>query len=160
MPRQPPDEPAASPFLAIPTTEWVASNALAFAIRDRHPVSPGHTLIVTRRQIPTWWEAHEAEQHAILALLNDVREQLDGLSPHPNGYNVGFNVGTAAGQTVAHLHVHVIPRYDGDMADPRGGVRHVIPERGNYLADGEASLHAPSLNQSKKSLSRQECRGR
>lgn len=124
---------AASPFLAVPADEWVASNDCAFAIRDRYPVSPGHTLIVTRRLVATWWEATPAEQHAILALINKVRDGLEGLTPRPAGYNVGFNAGAAAGQTVPHLHVHVIPRYPGDMADPRGGVRHVIPERGNYL---------------------------
>lgn len=125
-----------SPFLQIPTAEWVASNALAFAVRDRYPVTKGHTLIVPRREVATWFEATPEEQHALLALLDEVKVQLDA-ELHPDGYNVGFNAGPAAGQTVMHLHVHVIPRWTGDMDDPRGGVRHVIPSRGNYLRTAE-----------------------
>ena len=68
-------------------------------------------------------------------LLNVVKEQLDA-EFHPDGYNVGFNAGEAAGQTVAHLHLHVIPRYKGDVEDPRGGIRHVIAGKGNYLKPG------------------------
>ncbi len=122
-------------FTEIPESAWVASNDLAFAIRDRFPVSPGHTLIIPKRVVPTWFDATPDEQAALLALVNEVRLQLDTLSPKPDGYNVGFNAGEAAGQTVMHLHVHVIPRYRGDMDDPRGGVRHVIPSKGNYLRD-------------------------
>jgi diadenosine tetraphosphate (Ap4A) HIT family hydrolase len=114
-------------------SEWVASNELAFAIRDKFPVSPGHTLVVPRREVPTWFDATREEHVAILDLIDEVKRQLDAGSARPDGYNVGFNVGKAAGQTVWHLHVHVIPRYLGDMADPRGGVRHVIPGMGNYL---------------------------
>ena len=121
-----------SPFLDRPHTEWVASNALAFAIRDLHPVSPGHTLIVTLRPAATWFDASGEEKAAIVSLIDEVKAQLD-TEFHADGYNVGFNAGESAGQTVMHLHVHVIPRYRGDMTDPRGGVRHVIPEKGNYL---------------------------
>lgn len=113
---------------------WVAANALAFALPDRYPVTPGHTLVVTRRLVPTWWEATGPERQALLDLVDVVRNQLQRRNPAPGGYNVGFNAGAVAGQTVAHLHLHVIPRYAGDVADPRGGVRHVIPGRGNYLA--------------------------
>jgi superfamily II DNA or RNA helicase/diadenosine tetraphosphate (Ap4A) HIT family hydrolase len=120
-----------SPFLALPQSIWVAHNALAFAIRDGCPVSPGHTLVIPRREVATWFEATRDEQLAILDLIDEVRRQLDA-EFHPQGYNVGFNTGEAAGQTVMHLHVHVIPRYEGDMDDPRGGVRHVIPWKGNY----------------------------
>ena len=121
-----------SPFLIRPSSEWVASNALAFAIRDRYPVTPGHTLIVPHRLVATWFEATRAEQLAMIELLDVVRDALEA-EFHPDGYNVGFNAGEAAGQTVMHLHVHVIPRYKGDTDDPRGGVRHVIPGKGNYL---------------------------
>jgi superfamily II DNA or RNA helicase/diadenosine tetraphosphate (Ap4A) HIT family hydrolase/SOS-response transcriptional repressor LexA len=113
---------------------WTFSNALAFAFRDRFPVSPGHTLVVTRRVTPDWFTATEAERAAILALIGDVKRQLDE-ELAPDGYNVGFNAGLAAGQTVMHLHVHVIPRFRGDMDDPRGGVRHVIPSKANYLRE-------------------------
>jgi len=121
-----------SPFLDRPRADWVAANALAFAIRDLYPVSPGHTLVVAMRDVATWFEASREDKAAILELIDEVKARLDA-EFHPDGYNVGFNAGEAAGQTVMHLHVHVIPRYRGDMTDPRGGVRHVIPEKGSYL---------------------------
>jgi diadenosine tetraphosphate (Ap4A) HIT family hydrolase len=121
-----------SPFLAVPTSEWLAANDHAFVIADRFPVSPGHALVVPRRAIATWWEASDDERADILALIDEVKCQLDA-ELTPDGYNVGFNAGAAAGQTVRHFHVHVIPRYRGDVPDPRGGVRHVIPGKGNYL---------------------------
>lgn len=124
-----------SPFLDIAPADRVAENHLAFAFRDHFPVSPGHTLIVTRRVVPTWFDATLEEQHALLALVAEVRRQLDG-ELRPDGYNVGWNVGLASGQTVMHLHIHVIPRYLSDVLDPRGGVRHVVPGKGNYLAAG------------------------
>jgi diadenosine tetraphosphate (Ap4A) HIT family hydrolase len=122
-----------SPFLDIPASVWVAHNDLAFAVRDRYPVSPGHTLVIPRRLIPTWFEATPDEHAALFALVVEVKRALDE-ELHPDGYNIGFNAGEAAGQTVMHLYVHVIPRFRGDVDDPRGGVRHVIPGRGNYLA--------------------------
>ena len=115
---------------------WVAANALAFAILDGFPVSPGHTLIVPKREIPTWFDASKEEQHAMLELIDMVKQELDS-EFRPDGYNVGFNAGEAAGQTVMHLHLHVIPRYRGDVADPRGGIRHIIPSRAAYWKDGE-----------------------
>ena len=124
-----------SPFHRVPPQEWIASNELAFAFYDRFPVTAGHTLVVTRRLIPNWFAASAAEQAALMQLVNEVRDSLStNLSPRPDGFNVGFNDGMAAGQTVAHVHIHVIPRYHGDVADPRGGVRYVIPEKANYLA--------------------------
>jgi superfamily II DNA or RNA helicase/diadenosine tetraphosphate (Ap4A) HIT family hydrolase/HKD family nuclease len=123
-----------SPFLAIPAGDWLCSNDLAFAIFDGFPVSPGHVLVTTRRIVETWFDATDAEQAALMALVKESKSLLDlQLSPKPDGYNVGFNSGGAAGQTVPHVHIHVIPRYLGDMPDPRGGVRHVIPDKGNYL---------------------------
>ena len=122
-----------SVFLEVPATAWLASNDLAFAIADRHPVSPGHTLVIPRRPAVDWFAATDDERRAILALIDVVVKRLDD-ERRPDGYNVGFNAGAAAGQTVMHLHVHVIPRYAGDVADPRGGIRHVIPGKGNYLA--------------------------
>jgi diadenosine tetraphosphate (Ap4A) HIT family hydrolase len=123
-----------SPFSSRPKSDWVASNELAFAIRDGYPVTPGHTLIVPHRLVATWFEATRAEQIALIELLDVVRKALES-EFHPDGYNVGFNAGELAGQTVMHLHLHVIPRYRGDCEDPRGGVRHVIPGKGNYLRE-------------------------
>lgn len=120
-----------SPFRTRPASEHVAANDLAFAIRDGFPVSPGHTLVVTRRLVATWFDATPEEQAAVMALVSEVKRQLDE-SHRPDGYNVGFNAGDAAGQTVPHLHVHVIPRYRGDRPDPRGGVRWVLPDKADY----------------------------
>ena len=136
-----------SPFLAVPVCEWLCSNDLAFAVFDGFPVSPGHVLVVTRRVVETWFDATEAEQAALMGLVNEAKRRLDGrLEPKPDGYNVGFNCGAASGQTVPHVHIHVIPRYVGDVADPRGGVRHVIPGKGNYLAgDSPKTTKLPAL---------------
>ncbi len=123
--------PGGSPFLERPAADWLASNDLAFALADAFPVSPGHTLVVPRRLVATWFEATQDEQLAILQLVGEVKRLIDA-ERHPDGYNVGFNAGAAAGQTVMHLHVHVIPRYRGDMDDPRGGVRGVIPSMQKY----------------------------
>jgi diadenosine tetraphosphate (Ap4A) HIT family hydrolase len=110
-----------SVFLALPPSARVASNALAFAVRDAFPVSPGHTLVVTRRVVADWFSASEAERAAVMELVERVKRDLDGAIPRPDGYNVGFNAGEAAGPTVMHLHVHVIPRYRGDVPDPLWG---------------------------------------
>jgi len=127
--------PFPSPFLRLPEAEWLCANELAFAIFDSFPVSPGHVLVITRRVVPTYFDCTAAEQAAVMELVGEVKRLLDErLERKPDGFNVGFNAGAAAGQTVPHVHVHVIPRYAGDMPDPRGGVRHVIPEKGNYLA--------------------------
>lgn len=123
-----------SPFLQRPESDWVASNDLAFAIRDAYPVSPGHTLVVPRRPVPGWDDATAEERLAILDLVDAVRVGLRETHA-PDGFNVGFNDGAAAGQTVFHLHVHVIPRYTGDVPDPRGGVRHAVMGRGNWMRD-------------------------
>jgi diadenosine tetraphosphate (Ap4A) HIT family hydrolase len=140
----------ASPFLKLPESAWLCSNELAFAVFDGFPVSPGHTLVITKRVVETWFEASSDEQKAIMDLVNCTKEVLDSrLKPRPDGYNVGFDAGRSAGQTVPHLHVHVIPRYSGDMPDPRGGVRHVIPGKGNYLKSSESAGPQMALHLSK-----------
>ena len=134
-----------SPFFDIPRAEWIASNRSAFAVWDAYPVNPGHALVVSRRQISDWWEATTEERTDLMALVDEVRAHI-AEQHKPDGFNVGFNAGTAAGQTIDHLHVHVIPRYLGDVADPRGGVRNVIPARGNYLANPPATPEEPGLS--------------
>src|SRR5215472_18625877 len=101
-------------FLAVPTSEWLTANRSAFVIADRFPVSPGHALVIPRRAIATWWEATAVERADILALVDEVKDRLD-TELGPDGYNVGFNSGAAAGQTIGHLHIHVIPRYSDDV---------------------------------------------
>ncbi|MEZ4416162.1 MAG: DUF3427 domain-containing protein [Gemmatimonadota bacterium] len=103
------------------------------ALWDAFPVSDGHALLVLRRHVASWFDADPDEQLELVRATALVRAHIE-MKHRPAGYTVGINVGEAAGQTVPHLHVHVIPRYPGDVPDPRGGVRHVIPWRGNYLA--------------------------
>jgi superfamily II DNA or RNA helicase/HKD family nuclease/diadenosine tetraphosphate (Ap4A) HIT family hydrolase len=136
-----------SPFLAIPPTDWLASNELAFAIADGFPVSEGHALIVPRRLVATWWEATREERISLLDLAEEVKGLLDEHLA-PDGWNLGVNVGEAGGQTVSHLHLHLIPRYAGDVPDPRGGIRHAIPDRGNWqhaAAEGPPTYDAPAM---------------
>ena len=106
-------------------------NKLAIAYFDEFPVSKGHILIVTKRHAPTFFDITEEEQIAILELLNKCKKYLDEKFS-PTGYNIGLNCGRDAGQSVMHIHMHLIPRYSGDVKDPRGGVRGVIPDKKNY----------------------------
>lgn len=104
---------------------------LVYVRHDGFPVAPGHLLIVTRRHVADYFDATTEEKAEILELLERARAWLRK-KHSPDGYNIGVNCGSAAGQTVMHLHVHVIPRYRGDMEDPRGGVRGVIPAKQKY----------------------------
>lgn len=122
------------PFCAWTDAECLLTTPLVRANWDQFPVSPGHALVVTRQHVADWWAATEDERIALIQAVEQVRA-LIAERHRPDGYNIGVNVGAAAGQTVPHLHVHVIPRYVGDVADPRGGVRWVIPAKGNYLAE-------------------------
>jgi hypothetical protein len=91
----------------------------------------GHTLIIPRRHVASFFETTDEERRAMLRLLDEAKAMLDR-EHKPDGYNIGINGGAAAGQTVMHLHIHLIPRYLGDRPDPRGGVRWVIPEKAAY----------------------------
>jgi superfamily II DNA or RNA helicase/diadenosine tetraphosphate (Ap4A) HIT family hydrolase len=106
---------------------------LVSALWDGFPVSPGHALLLTRRHVADWFEATDEERSSLTRALSLIKAEV-GRRYAPDGFNIGVNVGAASGQTIFHLHVHLIPRYKGDMTDPRGGVRHVIPSKGNYLA--------------------------
>jgi len=123
--------PLTCPFCNPSREEIVLAHDLCYARYDKFPVSPGHLLLGPYRHIPTLFDATDEELAALRALVREAKTLLDGRF-HPDGYNVGVNVGKAAGQTVMHLHVHVIPRYAGDVADPRGGVRGAIPEKRMY----------------------------
>lgn len=119
------------PFCQIPPERIVLANDLAFVIRDGFPISDGHTLVIPRRHVGSFFAITEAERTAMLALLEQAKAGLDA-AHQPDGYNIGINDGPAAGQTVPHLHLHLIPRYAGDREDPRGGVRWIIPEKADY----------------------------
>jgi diadenosine tetraphosphate (Ap4A) HIT family hydrolase len=120
--------------LSLPPARIVKENDLAVLIRDAYPVSPGHSLVIPKRHIGSWFEATPEEVSAMLELLEDGKTMLDA-SHHPDGYNIGINDGPAAGQTVPHLHMHLIPRFTGDVPDPRGGVRWVIADKAKYWSN-------------------------
>jgi len=119
------------PFCNPLPADIVLANTLCYARYDKFPASPGHLLLIPFRHVASLFDATDEEHAALLALARRARTLLDEHF-HPDGYNVGVNVGKAAGQTVMHLHVHVIPRYAGDVEDPRGGVRGAIPEKRVY----------------------------
>lgn len=114
--------------------EIIASNELARAFYDSYPVNEGHVLIVPRRHVETLFEATAEEVQAINLLIFEVKDILDRRLK-PDGYNIGVNVDKAAGQTVFHMHYHVIPRYLGDVEDPRGGIRKIKKSVVPYLND-------------------------
>ena len=120
------------PFCQIPSDRLFYEGDRVVGLWDRFPVSPGHALLIPRRHVPSWFEATPAEQLELIQALEIARQEI-GHRHRPDGYNIGINDGKAAGQTVFHLHVHLIPRYAGDVDVPAGGVRHVIPELANYL---------------------------
>lgn len=106
-------------------------NPLCYVRYDGYPVSKGHFLIVPFRHVSSFFDLTAVEQQAALELVWQAKAKLD-LDLHPQGYNIGVNVGGTAGQTVMHAHIHLIPRYAGDVPDPRGGVRWVIPNKAQY----------------------------
>jgi diadenosine tetraphosphate (Ap4A) HIT family hydrolase len=117
-------------FCSLPD-RIIMSNELAFVVRDGYPVSPGHTLIIPKRHVATFFETTTEERLAMFELMDKAKLGLDS-EFHPAGYNLGLNDGAAAGQTVMHVHFHLIPRYVGDNGDARGGVRWILPEKAKY----------------------------
>ena len=116
--------------------EMVIENELAFAHFDSYPVSPGHCLIIPRRHVAEYFQATSEEKAAIWTLVDEMKTIIDR-DFDPDGYNLGVNVGKAGGQSVPHIHIHMIPRYTGDMENPRGGVRGVIPHKQKYLRNSK-----------------------
>ena len=101
------------------------------AVLDGFPVSKGHTLLIPKRHCETYFDLNDVENGTLCATINVVKRNLD-TRYNPSGYNIGVNCGKSAGQTVPHCHIHIIPRYDGDVEDPRGGIRGCIPSRMKY----------------------------
>ncbi|MHB2165629.1 DUF3427 domain-containing protein [Alsobacter sp. R-9] len=126
------------PFCSIDRSRVAFEDEIILALWDGFPVNEGHLLIVPKAHAATWDDLSPLQKAAIWSAL-DRAQALIRERHRPDGFNVGFNQGAAAGQTVFHFHLHVIPRYAGDVADPRGGVRHVIPAKANYLAEGGPS---------------------
>lgn len=117
------------PFCKIKDT--LLTNDKSFAIYDKYPVNNGHILIIPKRHINSFFETTKEEKESLLDLLEKAKTFLDD-DLNPDGYNIGINEGKSAGQTIDHLHIHLIPRYHGDIEDPTGGVRGVIPDKRIY----------------------------
>jgi diadenosine tetraphosphate (Ap4A) HIT family hydrolase len=115
----------------IKTGRLMASDEVVAAFADAFPLTPGHTLVVPRRHEPNFLYLSEREHAAMWRLVGEVRAIIDR-DHRPQGYNLGVNVGSVAGQTVDHAHLHIIPRYPDDVPEPRGGIRWIIPTRARY----------------------------
>ena len=120
------------PFCTIGEhVEVLCKTDIAMAILDSFPISPGHTLVIPKRHVPDYFELTAEEQNELWQLVNRCKLILQDRF-HPDGFNIGVNVGEMAGQSIFHVHIHLIPRYKGDMKNPKGGVRHIIPGKGYY----------------------------
>ena len=119
-------------FCNIDSTRIIAENELCLAIHDGFPVTPLHTLVIPKRHVADYFDLHQPERSAIDHMLQEQRTVILALDGSVTGFNVGINAGKSAGQTVFHVHVHLIPRRDGDVVDPKGGVRGVIPSKQKY----------------------------
>ncbi len=118
-------------FCNLPDERIIDQCDHTLTVRDGFPVSAGHTLVIPKRHVATFFDTTEEEQLAISRAIQRAKKAVDQ-ELNPDGYNIGINNGEAAGQTVFHLHVHLIPRYTGDREDPRGGVRWILPEKAAY----------------------------
>lgn len=111
--------------------KFLFNDNICCAIYDNYPVSPGHALIIPHQHISNYFNLSKLDQDYLWESVNDAKLIL-GSKFRPDGYNIGINCGETAGQSVQHVHIHLIPRYKGDVENPRGGVRHVIPGKGDY----------------------------
>ena len=118
-------------FCNLSCTDIVIANELAVVSRDSYPVSPGHTLVIPKRHVGSFFDTTTEERLALMELIDQAKLALDR-EFHPAAYNLGLNDGPAAGQSIPHVHFHLIPRYEGDRTDARGGVRWVLPEKAKY----------------------------
>lgn len=124
----------ACPFCNPDPSALILERTDVLAIWDRFPSTPGHALILPRRHVSDWFDATFDEQVSMISVLGEVRDRI-AKDEVPDGFNVGLNVGKAAGQTIEHVHLHLIPRRHGDAEDPRGGVRWVMPETAQYWVE-------------------------
>lgn len=120
-----------SPFAPIEEGRVVFETDGVIAFYDRYPVSLGHTLVVAKQCTPSLFDLSEDMQTRVWRAVAVVRDRLRA-AHQPDGFNIGLNDGAAAGQTVAHAHIHIIPRYTGDQPDPRGGIRWIVPDKARY----------------------------
>lgn len=126
------DEPSYCPFCQPDADRvCISENELAYATLDKFPVSNGHILVIPRRHCSNYFDLSSEEQTACWNLINELKGYLLKTF-YPDGFNIGININEAAGQTIPHVHIHLIPRYQGDVREPKGGVRGVIPTRKKY----------------------------
>jgi ATP adenylyltransferase len=119
-------------FCELGAGRIIAENELCLAIRDGYPVTDNHTLVIPKRHVADYFDLYQPERNAIDHMLQEQRTAILASDSTVTGFNVGINAGKSAGQTVFHVHVHLIPRRDGDVVDPKGGVHGVIPSTQNY----------------------------
>lgn len=119
-------------FCEIEKDKIISENELTYSIRDSFPVTKYHTLIIPKRHVALYFDLGQAELNSINQLLHAEKKLIENLDPTVTGFNIGVNSGESAGQTIFHCHIHLIPRRTGDVNEPRGGVRHVIPGKGSY----------------------------
>lgn len=125
-----------NPFLKISEERIIYKGKRFIIIKDTYPVSPNHLLIISKEPKEDFFSLSKEEQQELPQMITKAKEIAEK-THQPDGYNIGMNCGEAAGQTVFHFHCHVIPRYIGDMKNPRGGVRHCILGKGDYICDSE-----------------------
>jgi len=119
-------------FCNIPPVRIILENELAYAVRDGYPVTEMHSLIIPKRHIQDYFDLTTEELIACDQLIRSLKNEISNSDQSVNGFNIGINSGETAGQTIFHCHIHLIPRRTGDVDNPRGGVRNVIPGMGNY----------------------------
>ena len=120
------------PFCHLQSSQKLLfENQSCLVIFDNYPVSPGHLLIIPRRHVANYFNLSIEEQQCLWEMVNQCKLYIEN-NYHPEGYNIGININESAGQSIPHVHIHLIPRYKGDVPNPRGGVRGVIPQKQNY----------------------------
>tara|TARA_B100001750_G_C15504282_1_gene599316 strand:+ start:2106 stop:2498 length:393 start_codon:yes stop_codon:yes gene_type:complete len=112
--------------------EIIWEDNLSFAIRDAYPISPGHTLVIPKRHVASFWDCSHEERVSLMSGAEWLKDDLEISFSSVDGWNLGINIGEAAGQSVFHVHLHLVPRFEGDVEDPTGGVRGSMPGEANY----------------------------
>ena len=126
------------PFCNIPAKRVLVEDSVCFAVRDHYPVSPGHVLIIPRRHVDSFRNMTSGEWSSVHELAADLARKAQADDPSIQGFNLGINDGRAAGQTIMHAHIHLIPRRSGDVRRPEGGIRGVIPGKARYREPAES----------------------
>jgi ATP adenylyltransferase len=119
-------------FCSMPSARVIADDRLVYAIRDGFPVTSGHSLVIPKRHVEDFFGLTEDELIACSQMLQALRQSIMSEDSNVEGFNIGMNAGAVAGQTIFHCHIHLIPRRNGDVENPSGGVRHIIPGKGFY----------------------------